>query len=518
MINIFKSLFSKKTLAVATVLVAFAGVTVAAKAWGPSRPTFTMENPAPYVTFDSITDNPSYGNELTFFDGKNNTDTTTGGFSDPINVTSGETVLLRVYVHNDAATNLNGPNLDGPGVAHNATARIYLPAATATDLRANAYIDASNATPTEVNDTVDLASSTPFSLQYVPGSAVMYTNAVPSGFALSDSIVQGGAPIGYTGPDGTIPGCLQYSGIVTVEVKVEAPAFTLQKYVANLGDSTWSKNITTQPGATVSYQLAFANTGSEQLQNVDLRDQLPTGLTMVHDSSTLYDGSNPKGINLETDAVDSSTGVNIGTYDPTAGAYLVFKATVADASQLQCGANTIVNTGEAWVGSQSATDTATVTVNKTCQTPTPTYSCNYLDVTESGHTATISGFSQSAANGASFDYVVVNWGDQSPTLMASNLTDQSHPYSGNGPYTITATAYFTIPSQTAAVSAISPGCTKLVSFTTPTTPTTPVTPTTPTTTLVNTGPGDVIAFVGLATVLGAIGHNLFMRRSTGRIN
>src|ERR1017187_4713372 len=447
MIKFFPHL-PKKTLAVAAVLLAVGGFTVGAKAWWPNRPTFTMENPAPYVTFNSITDNPNYGNELTFFDGKNVTDTSNGGYSDPINVTPGETVLLRVYVHNDAASNLDGANLDGPGVAHDASARIFLPTATATALRANAYIDASNANPAEVSDTVDLAGSTPFSLQYVPGSATMYNGYAPNGFALSDSIVQGGAPIGYAGPDGTIPGCLQYSGYVTVKVKVVAPSFTLQKYVANLGDKSWSKNITAQPGATISYQLAFTNNGSEQLGPVVLRDELPKEISIVHAGPIFYNPNYPNGQNLGTDAVTTTNGVNIGNYDPTENAYISFKATVPSADQLQCGTNTFVNTGEAWVGSQSVTDTATVTVNKTCQTPTPTYSCNYLDVTESGHSATISGFSQSAANGATFDYVVVNWGDQSPTLMASNLTDQGHPYSGNGPYTITATAYFTIPSQT----------------------------------------------------------------------
>ena len=509
--KIFPRLPKKVLVAAAAVLIGITGLTVAAMAWGPNRPTFTMQNPAPYVTFDSITNNPNYGNELTFFDGKNNTDTTSGGFSNPITVTPGETVLLRVYVHNDAASNLNGANLDGPGVAHNVTARIYLPTAIATALAANAYIDASNANPTEVYDTVDLNSSTPFSLQYVPGSAVMYTNAVPSGFALNDNIVSGGAPIGYTGPDGTIPGCLQYSGIITIEAKVVAPAFTLTKNVANIGDSSWSKSVTTQPGATVSYELAFANTGSAQLQNVVLRDQLPSGLSMVHDSSTLYDGSNPNGINLGTDAVDSSTGVNIGTYDPTAGAYLVFKATVADASQLQCGENTIVNTGESWVGSESATDTATITVNNNCQQQTPTYSCDELNVTPGDHTVTISDFQQSASNGATFDYVVIDWGQNSQSLMTTNPVGQTYTYNGNGPFTITATAYFNVPNQSAPVSATSTGCIQLVSFTT--------TPTTPTTPLVNTGPGnDILGIVGVATVVGFIAHNLFIRRFASKLN
>ena len=43
--------------------------------------------------------------------------------------------------------------------------------------------------------------------------------------------------------------------------------------------------------------------------------------------------------------------------------------------------------------------------------------------------------------------------------------------------------------------------------------------TTPPTVLVNTGPGgDAIAFFGLATVIGALGYNLFLRRSVSKVN
>src|SRR5687768_17211594 len=44
-------------------------------AWGPDRPTYTMENPAPHVTFNSMTNNPNYGDEREFVTVK---DLTTG--------------------------------------------------------------------------------------------------------------------------------------------------------------------------------------------------------------------------------------------------------------------------------------------------------------------------------------------------------------------------------------------------------------------------------------------------------
>src|ERR1700682_1722309 len=97
----------KKLLASLVVAGAIIGVSVAAHAWFPNRPTFTVANPAPYVTFNSITDNPNYGDERTFFDTKNSTDTSSGGFVNNAKVQDGETLLLRTYVHNNAASNLN---------------------------------------------------------------------------------------------------------------------------------------------------------------------------------------------------------------------------------------------------------------------------------------------------------------------------------------------------------------------------------------------------------------------------
>ena len=51
----------KKLAFAAAVAIGVLGTTAAVLAWGPSRRTFTMEHPAPYVTFNSITNNPNEG-------------------------------------------------------------------------------------------------------------------------------------------------------------------------------------------------------------------------------------------------------------------------------------------------------------------------------------------------------------------------------------------------------------------------------------------------------------------------
>lgn len=55
-----KNLFSKlrytpKRFAITAALMVASTTTALAFAWGPDRPTFTIENPAQYVTFNSIT-------------------------------------------------------------------------------------------------------------------------------------------------------------------------------------------------------------------------------------------------------------------------------------------------------------------------------------------------------------------------------------------------------------------------------------------------------------------------------
>lgn len=83
----------KKALALAIVAGAVLGVSAAVSAWGPDRPTYTVNNPADHVTFNSITDNPNYGDERAFFDVKPTSNTTSGGYVDKIKVKDGDEVI-----------------------------------------------------------------------------------------------------------------------------------------------------------------------------------------------------------------------------------------------------------------------------------------------------------------------------------------------------------------------------------------------------------------------------------------
>ncbi|MDR0591392.1 MAG: hypothetical protein LBG75_02465 [Candidatus Nomurabacteria bacterium] len=203
-----------KIVALSTLsVVAPMAYCASAFAWGPERTTYTIEKPADKVTFDSITNNPNYGDERNFTIARAANEAS-DQWRDSIDIVANQEYIIRVYVHNNAASNLGL-------VSTNTRVAISVPNKLADNITVNGYIMSANADPKDIWDQVVFKSaSSKFSLQYVAGSARYYNNANPSaGFVLPDSIVtEGGALVGYQQMDGNVPGCYEYSGIATIKV------------------------------------------------------------------------------------------------------------------------------------------------------------------------------------------------------------------------------------------------------------------------------------------------------------
>ena len=202
-------------------------------AWGPDRPTYTIEQPADHVTFNSITNNPNIGDERNFVGIREAT--APNVWHDDMQVERGKEYVVRMYVHNNAATNLNK-------VAENTTARITLPTTTGTSVQVVGSVSASNASPQMVYDHATFKGSENFNIAYIPGT-LKYENNVfgANGTALPESIfTSAGALLGYDKLDGKIPGCFEYAGYVSFKVKPQFAAtppsdFTVQKQVRKEG-------------------------------------------------------------------------------------------------------------------------------------------------------------------------------------------------------------------------------------------------------------------------------------------
>jgi uncharacterized repeat protein (TIGR01451 family)/LPXTG-motif cell wall-anchored protein len=348
----------KRFSAVALMVAAAIIIPTVTLAWGPDRPTFTVANPADHVTFDSITDNPNYGDERNFVTIKDNTNTGAGNWKDEISVANNGEYTVRMYVHNNANANLNL-------VAQNVTANFNLPTYSAKRIQIDGYLNSTNASPTQIYDQAVFSSASNFSLKYITGSAVYTNNVFTSGTALPDSVISSGAKLGYDKLDGNIPGCFQYTGYVTFKVKAVTDSFSVQKTVRVNGatDKTFKETVAVKAGDKVDYQIYFKNNGGTQLQNVVIKDTLPKGVTYVAGST--YTNTS-EGVKLAADGVTAG-GLNIGVFAPGGDAYIKFTATVNPAdTDLVCGGNTLRNVAKATTSVGSQEDTADVTIDKTC--------------------------------------------------------------------------------------------------------------------------------------------------------
>ena len=365
-----------RTTALGAIIATAIIVPAALLAWGPDRPTFTIENPSDHITFNSITNNPNIGGDERNFVGIREKGTN-GTWKDDVTVERNKEYVVRAYVHNNARADLNL-------VAQNVRATFNLPTTTAKKIQVQGTISADNSTPRSVWDEANFNSTEDFNLSYVAGSVKFSNNVFGSaGVSLPESIfTSAGAQLGYDKLDGKIPGCFQYDGYVYFTVKPQfAPknSFETQKQVRKSGQTEWKKDITVNPGDTVDYMLTYKNTGEKVQDNVLLQDTLPTGMTYIDGSTSLYNGNNPNGVKI-SDNVTKPSGVNIGSYNPGAVAYVKFSAKAANSEQLPvCGPNKLTNKVRTTVDGGYKEDTADVTVPKECQ-PEAKYVCDNLAV------------------------------------------------------------------------------------------------------------------------------------------
>lgn len=360
----------KRFSAVIAMLAAAIIIPAAVFAWGPSRPTFTMANPATYVTFNSITDNPVHGDERNFVRVR---EASAGNetYTDDMTLKANTEYVIMMYYHNNAATRLNDAAHNYAGVAKGAYVKAQIPTsipAGNVETDAIGYVGATNATPSQVWDEVTFKNntSTVMGMNYVPGSATIHNFGSTNGQKLSDSLVTTGAAIGYNSLNGEIPGCNEFSGFVTFRVKTNASDFSIQKQVRLAGETEYKENVTAQPGDTLEYRIEYKNTGAIQQNDVVLKDTLPANVSYVPGSTTLKNAANPNGKTV-SDNLTTATGINIGNYTAGSNAYVKFQAKVAAVEALPCGTTTLVNKATVQVGTDTKSDNANATVNKECE-------------------------------------------------------------------------------------------------------------------------------------------------------
>lgn len=363
--KIYKSVLG---VAAAAIVGCASMAPVAVYAWGDSsngRATYTLDQInsgklGDTITFNSIT-NGKIGDERNFVGAKTNINASTWN-ADTISVKDGDVVTIRLYVHN------NSPKAMA-GIATGVSASFSLPTTVSTSHTVVGYLNAANATPNRYWDEVKLTSSENFYIEYVNGSA-QYRNTQGT-FNIPDSVITSGATLGYTTMDGRIPGCYDYDGELTIQVKVHSSVTArVSKQVRMKGTKTWGESVTANLGDEVEFQIEYVNLLADTVSNVMIRDVLPTNLQYVPDSTYLYNAKYQSGVKLAENTVTTS-GINIGSYTTDGNAYVRFTAKVVD-STLACGKNQLVNWASSTVNGKVTKDDASVFVTKSGATCTST--------------------------------------------------------------------------------------------------------------------------------------------------
>ena len=362
-----------KTILAVTATVIVAGAALSAPvnvfAWGDSangRPVYTLDDInagklGDKITFNSIT-NGKIGDERNFVGAKLSTSKADTWNANEISVKDGDVVTIRLYVHN------NSPK-GTAAIAKDVKANFSLPTTVSKTQTVIGYINSSNATPNRYWDEVKLTSLNDFYIEYVEGSA-KYTNSKLGTIALADAVITSGATLGYDALNGKIPGCYEYDGQVTIQVKVHKSVTSkLSKTVRIKGTKEWKEVVDAKIGDEVEYQIEYKNLATDQANNVMIRDVLPTNMEYVKGSTMLYNSNYQSGVKVKEDTVTTS-GINIGSYASKGNAYVRFTAKVVSKT-LACGDNQLVNWASATVNQVVFKDDASVMVNRDDETCHP---------------------------------------------------------------------------------------------------------------------------------------------------
>ena len=351
-----------------------------ALAWGPQRTTFTMEKPATYPTFNSITNNPTIGDERDFVR-VGEIDAKVTDLQNEVKVVPGRQYLVYIYFHNNASATFNDSAHNNSGVAlrtrmSSAFSTVLTPSNKGT---ISATITADNSNPGSVWDEAYMTTSTDkVLLRYVAGSAKIYNDWKANGSVMPSSLfTEEGTLLGLNALNGVIPGCEEYHGVVTYVLQAEELGGSIDKTVSKDG-AKFGESINLAPGEEATFQLTIANTGDVALTNATIKDTLPAGLTLVPGSVKLRANESTTWDQLSDNIF--GTGYNLGTIGTGNTVYVQYKVTAG--TDFDCNGTELTNKATLTYDSETASgdskqDSTTITVKKTdCEIPdTPLDNC-----------------------------------------------------------------------------------------------------------------------------------------------
>lgn len=335
--------------------------------WGPTnRATFKWDAPADHVTFNSITDNPSLGDERNFV--RIRKAGTNDKYSDSVNLEVGAEYEVYIYYHNNASASLNE---SGKGMAQNVRLRMEQPATVYKDHAGElkGIISSTNSDPKEVWDTAYVRTSSTVLLRYVANSATIHNGGNANGQVISSEAMFGkeGAKIAWsTKYWGFIPGCNEFAGYVTYRFKVDQPRFEMSKTAAKENEQTFGEEIVVKPGEKIDFKIDYKNTGTVNQLDIKVYDQMPDGLAYIPGTSFFKASVNKEGSFVSDKLFDG--GINLGDYKPGDSMWITYKVEVKDDDKIfPCGDTVVYNNSSVATANGTGHDKVKITVRRDCE-------------------------------------------------------------------------------------------------------------------------------------------------------
>ncbi|NLA43151.1 DUF11 domain-containing protein [Candidatus Saccharibacteria bacterium] len=436
----------RRVAGLAVVLAAIA-VPAGLLAWGPERPTYTLEQPADHVTFNSITNNAKHGDERNFVQIR---EAGVGNYGEEVELQPGKEYEVYVFFHNNAKNKYNSAEYGHRGIAQNAQMRVQMPSSVkkGEKARVTGFISADNAQPKMVWDEAYGVGSADMALRYVPNSAKITSLGAVNGQTMPDSLYTTGAPLGYDSLDGKLPGCNEFSGYVIFRFKAVQPNFEIIKEVSKSKQNSYAKSVNVNTGDTVDYKIQYKNTGQVRQDNVVIKDVLPKGVSYIPGSTYVATSkTNGQWENITDDGIVSK-GINIGSYSPGGNAYVKFSAKVDKLNELDCGQNKLTNVAYAETDNGKKQDEADVIVDKECQEE-PVYTCDALGINKiaDNRYKFETGYTVKGGTFKSVTYIVRDANNNEVARINGAPNAAEYTQSTPGKYTVEAVVTFTVNGQ-----------------------------------------------------------------------
>ena len=406
--------------------------------FGPQRPTKVYESDNTsfdYITFNSITDTPYYGNEQDFLRAHISTQDAPSS-TRVADVGHADVITISAYFHNNAS-----PDISQGGVATDVTINVDVPNGISSEHQIDGYISAGpDAVPLRIWDTTTIASQRDFSLEYVPGSAKITTNHFTAD--LSDNIITDGVLIGDDQLDGNVAPGFDNTGWVTFQVAVTQaelpmPNFTVEKHVRDQGVAEWSETATVEPGSTVEYRVSINNTGNTRLESIQVNEYIPEEVSYINGSAKL-NGTSISDID--------NVGLSISSLEVDGTHQLTYQARIAPAETLKCGNNQIdsqVSIKPAGF-EQAKTDASTLTVHRSCVEPNPVFDCQLvLLVTDVQARSVSASIEMTMSDDVSVENAKIDFGDD--TIVHTGSAE--YTYSQAGVYVVRGIVSFDVAHE-----------------------------------------------------------------------